>query len=159
VVGLLCGAEYGPAKAWPQEHFSTAARELFERGFDVWLLGGPGDRDAAKNIVAQSRVVAHNLCGETSLSEAIDLLAACHAVVSNDSGLMHIAAAVGTSVVAVYGSSSPSFTPPLTTRSEIHYLDLECSPCFQRTCPLGHFRCLKDLTPAQVIASITLPAS
>ncbi len=159
VVGLLCGAEYGPAKAWPQEHFATAARELFERGFDVWLLGGPGDRDAAHNIVAQSGVTAHNLCGQTSLSEAIDLLAACHAVVSNDSGLMHVAAAVGTSVVAVYGSSSPSFTPPLTARSEIHYLDLECSPCFERTCPLGHLRCLKDLTPAQVIASIRPPAS
>ncbi|MEL7023851.1 MAG: lipopolysaccharide heptosyltransferase II [Pseudomonadota bacterium] len=153
-IGLLPGAEYGPAKAWPAEHFATAARALHERGFSVWLLGGPGDRAVADSIRKGAAVPIENLCGETTLSEAIDLLAACRGVITNDSGLMHVAAAVQTHVVAVYGSSSPHFTPPLTDHKSIHYLDLECSPCFQRECPLGHLRCLNELTPAGVVASI-----
>ncbi|MEL7310848.1 MAG: lipopolysaccharide heptosyltransferase II [Pseudomonadota bacterium] len=153
-VGLLPGAEYGPAKAWPAEHFAAAARALHERGYAVWLLGGPGDRDMAAEISRQAAVPIDNLCGETSLSEAIDLLAACRCVISNDSGLMHVAAAVQTHVVAIYGSSSPHFTPPLTSHKTIHYLDLECSPCFKRTCPLGHLRCLREVDPAMVVGGI-----
>ena len=154
VVGLLPGAEYGPAKCWPVEHFAATARTLVDEGVNVWLLGGPGDRDTATAIAAAAGVPVSNLCGETSLADAIDLLAACRAVVTNDSGLMHVAAAVGTHVIALYGSSSPAFTPPLTQRAHVHHLALECSPCFARECPLGHLNCLRELAPAHVLSSV-----
>ena len=93
---------------------------------------------------------ATNLCGRTSLEDAIDLLALCGDAVSNDSGLMHMAAAVGCHVQAIYGSSSPGFTPPLTAACDIHYLELDCSPCFERHCPLGHLACLTAIQPHAV---------
>ncbi|MBF4242832.1 glycosyltransferase family 9 protein, partial [Vibrio anguillarum] len=86
--------------------------------------------------------------------EAVDLLAACHTVISNDSGLMHVSAAVDCNIVAIYGSSSPQYTPPLTERLEMVYTDIECRPCFKRTCPLGHLNCLNQLQPVQVIQAL-----
>ncbi|MEQ9561306.1 MAG: lipopolysaccharide heptosyltransferase II [Woeseiaceae bacterium] len=152
VVAMMPGAEYGPAKCWPLENFTTLAGMLDADGYAVWVLGSERDREAGLQIAAAGN--ARNLCGQTSLADAIDLLAGCRAAVSNDSGLMHVAAAAGTHVVAIYGSSSPAYTPPLTARSSIHYLALPCSPCFERQCPLGHLRCLRDLGPGQVRASI-----
>jgi heptosyltransferase-2 len=96
----------------------------------------------------------HNLCGHTRLADAVDLLADCDQVVTNDSGLMHVAAAVGTRIQAIYGSSSPRYTPPLTDNIEIHYLGLDCSPCFARTCPLGHTNCLNHLLPERVLSAV-----
>lgn len=154
LVGLLPGAEYGPAKCWPLAHFATLARQLNDDGFAVAVFGGPGDRAAGEAIVQQCAGAARNLCGETSLTEVIDLLAACEAVVSNDSGLMHVAAAVQTPVVALYGSTSPAFTPPLTAHAAIMDLELSCSPCFKRECPLGHLNCLTLMTPASVHAAL-----
>ena len=137
----------------PTRILGAVAKALMAAGVAVWILGGPGDVAAAEAIARVAPGV-RTLCGQTSLTEAIDLLAACPAVVTNDSGLMHVAAAVGSHVVAVYGSSSPDFTPPLTAASSIHYLNLDCSPCFKRECPLGHLNCLVQLEPAAVLASV-----
>ncbi|MEL6871086.1 MAG: lipopolysaccharide heptosyltransferase II [Pseudomonadota bacterium] len=158
IVGLLPGAEYGPAKCWPLPHFAAVARSLIAAGVQVCVFGGPKDRNAGAAIVAAAPG-AHNLVGETTLADVVDLLSACTAVVSNDSGLMHVAAAVGTHVVAVYGSSSPAFTPPLTDTADIHTLNLSCSPCFERNCPLGHLDCLNNIAPQAVLASVNAALS
>ena len=154
-IAVFCpGAEYGPAKRWPARHFATLADELGRRGYAVWLLGSPKDRPVGDEIVRQTTVgTPLNLCGTTALAQAIDLIAAAGVVVCNDSGLMHVAAALDRPLVAVYGSSSPGFTPPLSPRAQIISLNLPCSPCFKRDCPLGHLDCLNQLEPARVLAA------
>ncbi len=152
-VAVFCpGAEYGPAKRWPARHFAALADELAQRGYAIWLLGSPKDRPAGDDIARLATVATpRNFCGDTSLSQAIDLIAASRFVVCNDSGLMHVAAALGRPLVALYGSSSPGFTPPLSDRATILSLNLECSPCFKRECPLGHLDCLNTLEPQRVL--------
>lgn len=146
-VAILCpGAEYGPAKRWPTEHFITLAQRFMDSGYAVWLLGSPNDRVAGDPIAAAARDV-RNLCGRTDLGTAIDLLATASVVVSNDSGLMHAAAAVGRPLVALFGSSSPEYTPPLSPLARVAKIDIVCSPCFRRECPLGHFKCMRELSP------------
>lgn len=141
---VLCpGAEYGPAKRWP--HFRDLASRLNSR---IVLLGAAGDIDAGKGVPGK------NLIGETTLDEAIDLIAGAAFVVTNDSGLMHVAAALGTPQVALFGSSSPERTPPLSPRARVVWLKPECSPCFERVCPLGHFRCMRELSVEQVLSEI-----
>ena len=152
IVGMMPGAEYGPAKCWPLDYYAELAVRLDECGYAVWVLGAEKDSPAGEFIASRSAAV--NLCGKTMLEDAIDLLALCEQAVSNDSGLLHIAAAVGTHVHGIYGSSSPGFTPPLTTRRDIHYLGIDCSPCFRRECPLGHLNCLRDLAPERVLERI-----
>ncbi|GHB14364.1 lipopolysaccharide heptosyltransferase II [Salinicola rhizosphaerae] len=152
-IGMMPGAEYGPAKQWPLEYFRELAQSLIARGYAVWILGGPKDAEAGE-VIAAELDYAHNLCGKTRLADAVDLLAACEQVVTNDSGLMHVAAAVGTRIQALYGSSTPAYTPPLTDNADIHYLGLSCSPCFERTCPLGHRNCLKQMLPARIEAAV-----
>lgn len=151
---LAPGAEYGPAKRWPARYFAELAQGLAAQGCAVWLVGSRNDRPAAAEIERDSGGVCRNLCGETTLGEAIDLLASASVVVSNDSGLMHVAAALGKPLVALYGSSSPAYTPPLSPNARVLKLDLPCSPCFQRECPLGHFNCMMQLTPDRVLAAI-----
>ena len=143
VIAMMPGAEYGAAKCWPLEQFSELATRLEQSAYTVWVLGSEKDAAAGEAIAASSAAV--NLCGKTSLEDVIDVLGLCEQAVSNDSGLMHVAAAVGVHVHGVYGSSSPDFTPPLTDRRDIHYLGLDCSPCFKRECPLGHLNCLKGI--------------
>ncbi|MBS9403382.1 lipopolysaccharide heptosyltransferase II [Halomonas sp. TRM85114] len=152
-IGMMPGAEYGPAKQWPLAYFRELAGRLSAEGFEVRVLGG-GKDVAAGDLISEGQPHVHNLCGRTRLEDAVDLLADCWQVVTNDSGLMHVAAAVGTRIQALYGSSSPRYTPPLTRSAEIHTLELVCSPCFARTCPLGHTHCLVQMPPERVLASI-----
>ncbi len=153
-IAFCPGAEYGPAKRWPVAHFAALARDLATRGYAVWLIGSPKDHAVADAIAQASNDACFNLCGKTSIAEAVDLLAAARLTITNDSGLMHVAAAVGRPLVALFGSSSPQFTPPLSTQARIVSLGVECSPCFARNCPLGHFKCLNDLAPERVLAEI-----
>jgi heptosyltransferase-2 len=153
-VALMPGAAYGPAKCWPIAYFAKLASDLASGGSRVWVLGSQSEVQVGEEIRRHGGENIKNLCGKTRLEDSIDLLSGVRAAVTNDSGLMHVAAAAGTHVVAVYGSSSPAFTPPLTARNTIFYLDLECSPCFRRECPLVHLRCLRDITPGMVFADI-----
>jgi heptosyltransferase-2 len=153
VLALAPGAEYGPAKRWPPRHFASLARDHLARGGRVWLFGSGKDAPIAAEIRALAGDACRDLTGATSLDEAIALLAAADRVVTNDSGLMHVAAALDRPMAAVFGSSSPAFTPPLSDRARVISLRLSCSPCFARTCPLGHTNCLETLEPAEVEAA------
>ena len=149
---IFCpGAEYGPAKRWPARHFAALARTLGDAAQPVWLLGSDKDRALGEEIAQAAQGTALNLCGRTTLEQAIDLLAGARLVVANDSGLMHVAAALDRPLLALYGSSSPGYTPPLSPHAKIVTTNIACSPCFQRVCPLGHFKCLEELTPQQVL--------
>ena len=143
-VALMPGAEYGETKRWPAEKYAGFAAQVASRGLAVAVLGSASDQPVGERLV-RSMPAALNLCGQTRLEDAVDLLAAARLAVSNDSGLMHVAAAVGTPLVAIYGSTSPDNTPPLTARAEIVSLRLACSPCHQKVCPLGHLDCLNKL--------------
>ena len=172
------GAEYGPAKRWPAAHFAALARAL---SLPVVLLGSGKEAELCGSIAAMARgdqgaigegsvgdaggfssTTGHacrNLAGKTSLNQALALIAGAKGVVSNDSGLMHVAAAFGVPQVAVFGSSSPLHTPPLSDKANVIWLKddpsyqpaLDCAPCFARECPLGHTRCLVDIAPAKVL--------
>ncbi len=152
-VALCVGAEYGPAKRWPPTHFAALAARLAAEGRAVWALGGPSDTAAGAEVAALAPDIV-NLAGRTSLVEAIDLIATAAAVVSNNSGLMHVAAALGRPVIGLYGPTSPVFAPPLSQDAVILSLALSCSPCGERVCPLGHHKCLQDLAPEQVWAAM-----
>jgi heptosyltransferase-2 len=148
------GAEYGPAKRWPVTHFARLADALADAGWQIWMLGSSKDREIAAGVADKSSAAVANLCGETTLADVVDLLACVRHAVTNDSGLMHIAAAVGTRLVAIYGSSTPAYTPPLSEHAQVLYEGLDCSPCFERECPLGHTRCLTSITPERVLSVI-----
>ncbi len=158
VLALCPGAEFGESKRWPAAHFAEVAERKIREGWQVWLFGSKNDhlvgQDIVQRLIPGLREEVVNLAGETSLAEAIDLLSCADAVVSNDSGLMHVSAALGRPLVAVYGSTSPAFTPPLSDRVETVRLGLECSPCFDRTCRFGHNNCMRELLPEQVVEAL-----
>lgn len=154
VAAFAPGAEYGPAKRWPVRHFAALGRMLIERGWQVWLFGSQKDAEITAAIHQALGEPCRDLAGRTSLDEAIDLMSFADHVVTNDSGLMHIAAALDRPTAAIFGSSSPAFTPPLSDKAKVISLRLSCSPCFARTCPLGHTNCLEMLPPADVMAVI-----
>lgn len=158
VLALCPGAEFGDAKQWPPEHYAALSNTLVATGWQVWIFGSANDQLSAESILAdidpESLQYCHNLAGATDLGQAIDLLSVAQTVVSNDSGLMHIAAALARPVVALYGSTSPEFTPPLAERVELLATDIECRPCFERVCPYGHRRCLTELLPEQALQAV-----
>jgi heptosyltransferase-2 len=154
LLSLCPGAEYGPAKRWPEEYYAEVAREKIAQGWSVWLFGSEKDKDVAEKIVGLAGEGCISLAGRTSLEDAIDLMSISDAVVSNDSGLMHVAAALDIPLVAVYGSSDPGFTPPLNKKARILTLGLDCSPCFKRECPLGHLNCLREMKPEKVLEQL-----
>lgn len=154
IAALCVGAEFGPAKRWPPKHFAALAQALNQEGFQVWVVGSAKDAAAGEEVASLSLGAGINLCGQTNLDEAVDLLASAAVIVSNDSGLMHVAAALNKPLIALYGSSSPGFTPPMSEQARIVSLNLACSPCFQRECPLGHLDCLEKLTPQSVLDNI-----
>jgi heptosyltransferase-2 len=164
-IAVLCpGAEYGPAKRWPPNHFAELGARLQNDGLQVWLIGSPNDRLPAKSVLQSAGEAGrqfYDLCGRTSLGTAIDLLSLASIVVSNDSGLMHAAAAVGAPLLALFGSSSPVFTPPISPLARVAQIEIACSPCFKRECPLQHFKCMRDLEPNLVydLARTTLAAA
>lgn len=151
VLALCAGAEYGSAKRWPIDYFVEVAQFYLEQNWQVWAFGSMKEQTQG---LAIENVGGINLCGKTILAEAIDLLALSNAVISNDSGLMHVAAALSKPLIAIYGSSDPKFTPPLSPNARVLSLNLPCSPCFKRECPFGHLNCLKDLEPKQVISAL-----
>ncbi|NCU01587.1 lipopolysaccharide heptosyltransferase II [Candidatus Macondimonas diazotrophica] len=151
-IALMPGAEYGPAKQWPA--FGELAAQLIAAGRRVWIFGSHKEKVLGDAIAGQAGTGARNLCGHTALADAVDLIGLCRAAVSNDSGLMHVAAAAGVPLVALYGSSTPDYTPPLTQQAEILWRRLPCSPCFERTCPLGHTDCLKGIPAASVLDAL-----
>ncbi|MCF8166648.1 MAG: lipopolysaccharide heptosyltransferase II [Rhodoferax sp.] len=159
LIYVLCpGAEYGATKRWPTDHFASLAQQLIANQPDAHmiLLGSKGDYALGEHIKTEanndSRI--HNWCGKTSLDEAIALIGVSKALVSNDSGLMHIGAALKVPQVAIFGSSDPRHTPPLSEKAKVLWLNLPCSPCHKRECPLGHLKCLKDILPITVLGAI-----
>ncbi|MCK9564240.1 MAG: lipopolysaccharide heptosyltransferase II, partial [Bacteroidales bacterium] len=154
----LCpGAEFGPAKRWPERHYGAVAAAVVERGWQVWVFGSARDKPVAETLVqhaGEAAVHCRILAGETELAEAVDLLSLASAVVSNDSGLMHVAAALARPLVVLYGPTSPGFTPPLAKEVEVLSIAVDCGPCFQRECPKGHQKCLVDISPTRVLDAL-----
>ncbi|MCL4117927.1 UNVERIFIED_CONTAM: hypothetical protein GTU68_000696 [Idotea baltica] len=157
---VLCpGAEFGESKRWPAKYYAQLAQQaITEKGVQVWLLGSKNDQPNANKITACMRAPFDknliDLTGKSTLGEAVNLLSLARAVVSNDSGLMHVAAALGRPLVAIYGSSSAQFTPPLVVPVEIVRSTLSCSPCFERTCRYGHYNCLRELSVCTVFQAL-----
>jgi heptosyltransferase-2 len=160
ILGLCPGAEYGESKRWPVEHYAEVANAALKKGWNVWLFGSEKDISITNAINTLCSQQCLDLGGKTKLGEAIDVMSLCDAVISNDSGLMHVAAALGKKLVTIYGSSDPRHTPPMGSKAVIEYLGLACGPCFERTCPLKgadqQMKCLKDIRPERVISHIKL---
>lgn len=153
------GAEFGGSKRWPAAHYAQLAMQL---DAPVVLLGSGKDAPVCEEIVQGAPGRCLNLAGKTALMDAFALIAGARAMISNDSGLMHVAAAFGLQQVALFGSSSPRHTPPLNARAQVIWLKddptyqppLDCAPCFERECPLGHQRCLNDIAPERVLRAL-----
>ncbi len=159
ILGLCPGAEYGEAKRWPAEYYAQVANHALKNGWQVLLFGSDKDVPVTSQINQLTQNKCVDLAGKTKLDEAIDLMSLCDTVISNDSGLMHIAAALDKKLIAIFGSSDPYHTPPMHPNAVIEYLGLACSPCFKRECPLKdptlHLNCLKNIKPQQVLTHIT----
>ena len=150
VLGLCPGAEYGEAKRWPAEYYAEVANEALAKNWHVWLFGSEKDIAVTSQIDQLTQNKCVDLAGKTKLGEAIDLMSLCDTVISNDSGLMHVAAALNKKIIAIFGSSDPYHTPPMSSKAVIEYLGLSCSPCFARVCPLKHLNCLKEIKPTKI---------
>ncbi len=158
LLALCPGAEYGPAKQWPSDYFAELAKAKHAQGWQVGLFGSTKDKPVAEAINRVSGNVCQDFTGRTDLADAVALLALADSVVSNDSGLMHVAAALDKPVIALFGSSSPTFTPPLSDKAQVMSLNLSCSPCFKRVCPLyakddkRYLECLTGIKPEHILS-------
>ena len=150
VIGLVPGAQYGSSRRWPAEKFGELAGKLVEEGYRVWIFGSAADREAAQTILSHCSGNVLDLTGRTELEEVVDLISLASVVVTNDTGLMHVAGAVGTRVVALYGATTPEHTPSLAESHRMIYRGIECSPCTARICPFGHKRCLTEIETGEV---------
>ena len=161
IIALAPGAEYGASKQWSAESFSKLAGKLIAKGHHIVLIGSAKDQSLCQAIEQQASKTSSitNLAGQTSIDQIIHFLPACAALVCHDSGLMHIAAALQLPLVAIYGSTNPEHTPPLSRSAQVIYKALDCSPCYKRECPLGHHRCMKDIQPEEVFAAIIAATS
>lgn len=151
ILGLCPGAEFGEAKRWLPCHFAEVAKAKLEAGWDVWLFGSKNELSTAQMIMDLTQHKCRNLVGETTLEDAIDLLSVASMIVANDSGLMHISAALNRPLIAIYGPTPADLAPPLSHNSRALTLNLPCSPCFKRVCPLKHFDCMTKITPSLVL--------
>ncbi|AWK14502.1 ADP-heptose--LPS heptosyltransferase RfaF [Candidatus Fukatsuia symbiotica] len=155
IIGFCPGAEFGPAKRWPHYHYSTLAQQLIDNGYQVALFGSAKDHPIGEQIrLAINKNNHHNclnLAGQTSLEQAVVLIAACCALVSNDSGLMHIAAALDKPLVALYGPTSPDFTPPLSKKAKVIRLTTGYHKIRKGPAAQGYDQSLIDITPEQVM--------
>lgn len=154
VLALCAGAEFGPSKRWPEEYYAEVANRMLAAGWDIWLFGSPKDKPITDKIMTLTDNRCENIAGRLQLAETIDLISLVSGIVSNDSGLLHVAAALKKPVVAIYGSTSPAFTPPLSKEATVLKLNLPCQPCFKRTCPLNHHQCMRDIKPDTVLTTI-----
>lgn len=154
VLALCPGAEFGAAKRWPVEYYAAVANKKLNEGWNVWLFGSAKDAEVTERIMLLTQRRCINLAGKTTLEEAVDLLSLATIIVSNDSGLMHIGAALQKPLVVPYGPTSAAFTPPLHQQARILTLALDCQPCFQRECPLKHHHCMQQLMPEKIIKAI-----
>ncbi|BEM30552.1 ADP-heptose--LPS heptosyltransferase [Serratia marcescens] len=159
IVGFCPGAEFGPAKRWPHYHYATLAQQLIESGYQIALFGSAKDHEAGEQIRAalqeDARDFCLNLAGKTQLEQAVILIAACRAVVSNDSGLMHVAAALNKPLIALYGPSSPDFTPPLSDKAQVIRLISGYHKVRKGDAEQGYHQSLIDIQPQQVLDALT----
>lgn len=155
VLGLCPGAEFGESKRWPASYYAEVASTALQQGWQVWLFGSDKDVPVTQEINELTGFQCQDFGGKTKLGQAIELMSFCDTVVSNDSGLMHVAAALDKKLVAIYGSSDPHHTPPMSSKAVIEYLAIACSPCFQRKCPLIHHNCMRSITPDRIITKIS----
>lgn len=158
ILALCPGAAFGSAKRWPTHHFRTLSDQLISQGWQIWIFGTQNEKVLALEIAGHWGVdhpQVHIFSGLLSLAETNDLLSVAQCVISNDSGLMHVAAALGRPTLGLYGSTSPTYTPPLGEFTKILINPVDCQPCFKRECPLGHLACLEGLLPMRVLGEIT----
>jgi len=154
ILALCPGAAFGPAKRWPPEYFVAIAKQKMAAGWQIWLFGSNQDAPIVNQIEQQLGQNTVNLAGKPDLLETIDLLSTSSAVVANDSGLLHMAASLDKPLVAIYGSTTPNFTPPLGTKTQVLTENLSCSPCFKRECKFGHLNCMYMIKPEKVLDAI-----
>ncbi|PCH63154.1 MAG: lipopolysaccharide heptosyltransferase II [SAR86 cluster bacterium] len=158
VLAICPGAEFGPSKQWPAKQYAEVSNTLIAKGWQVWIFGSLSDKKIAGEIESliedKNGLACKNLTSKTNLAEAIDLMSVTSAVLSNDSGLMHIGAALDKPVVAIYGSTTADFTPPLSNKAKLLSTEISCRPCFKRECPLGHLRCLTEVSAGSAIQAL-----
>lgn len=154
ILALCPGAAYGPAKRWPEEYFASVALQKINAGWQIWLFGSKQDEEVIEKIRNQIGQPTISFAGKINLLETIDLLSVADAVVTNDSGLLHMAASLNKPLVAIYGSTSAIFTPPLGKKSKVLQENLPCRPCFKRECPLQHLNCMHAIKPDKVLTAI-----
>jgi len=154
ILGLGVGAAFGPSKRWPIQYFGEVAKQKLAQGWQVWLFGSEQDRSLTEVVMQMTQQQCSDFSGKTLLNQTLALLSCTSGVVTNDSGLMHMAAALNKPLIAIYGPTSPAFTPPLSNHATILKLNLACQPCFARVCPLKHHRCMTELSPAMVLSAM-----